>query len=102
MSEIPQTPATYDLVVCSSVCGFLDDYPGTAAELVSLLRPGGLFVQWDWEADPAAAEPHGLTRAAITEALDAAALAVVTVDVGLRAEVDGETMAPLMGTGRRG
>ena len=41
---------THDLVVCSSVCGFLDDYPGTVARLAGLLRPGGLFVQWDWNA----------------------------------------------------
>jgi ubiquinone/menaquinone biosynthesis C-methylase UbiE len=102
MSDIPLLPATYDLVACSSVCGFLDDYPGTVAELVSLLRPGGLFVQWDWEAEPTAVDPHGLTRAAITEALDAAGLTSVTVGVGFRVEVGGETMAPLMGAGRRG
>jgi hypothetical protein len=101
MSELPEPPATYDLVVCSSVCGFLDDYAGTVAALTSMLRPGGLFVQWDWEADPSAAEPHGLSRAAITDALGGAGLDMVTVDVGFRAEVDGETMAPLMGAGRR-
>lgn len=102
MSELPASPARYDLVVCSSVCGFLADYPGAVAEIVSLLRPGGLFVQWDWEADTTAAEPHGLTRAAIAEALAGAGLTSVTVDVGFRAEVGGETMAPLMGAGRRG
>ena len=101
MSELPAAGPRYDLVVCSSVCGFLEDYPETVAELVSLLVPGGLFVQWDWEADPSADEPHGLTRVAITDALAAAGLEFVTVDVGFRAEVGGETMAPLMGVGRR-
>ena len=52
----------FDLVVCSSVCAFLDDYPGTVNTLVQLLKPGGLFVQWDWELDPHAQEPFGLTR----------------------------------------
>ena len=52
----------FDLIVCSSVCAFLDDYAGTAGTLVRLLRPGGLFIQWDWELDPHADEPFGLTR----------------------------------------
>ena len=30
----------FDLVVCSSVCAFLDDYAGTTGTLVRLLRPG--------------------------------------------------------------
>ncbi|RLE24984.1 MAG: hypothetical protein DRJ50_03810, partial [Actinobacteria bacterium] len=48
-TEVPTTKQVFDLIVCSSVCSFLDDYPGTVADLVALLRPGGLFVQWDWE-----------------------------------------------------
>ncbi len=47
----------FDVVVCSSVCAFLDDYPGTLAMLADRLAPNGYFVQWDWELDPTAAEP---------------------------------------------
>jgi predicted TPR repeat methyltransferase len=91
----------YDLIVCSSVCGFLEDYPGTVVALVAALQPDGLFVQWDWEADPSDADPHGLTRLEIRDALTAAGLESVQVDVGFRADFEGETMAPLMGSGRR-
>ena len=42
---IAETPEAYDAVVCSSVCAFVDDYPGTVQKLAQALRPGGLFVQ---------------------------------------------------------
>lgn len=38
----------YDLIVASSVCSFLPDYEGTLRLLKSLLKPNGVFVQWDW------------------------------------------------------
>ena len=83
----------FDLVTCSSVCAFLDDYPGTVRALAALLRPGGWFVQWDWELDPEAEEPYGLSR-------DGAGLVDVAVRVGFSEPFEGMTMAPLMGIGR--
>jgi trans-aconitate methyltransferase len=98
---VPGRPATpYDLVVCSSVCGFLEDYPAMVVELVSHLRPGGLFVQWDWEADEGASEGDGLARSTIETALSGAGLESVTVGVGFTQDYEGEKMAPLMGSGR--
>jgi 2-polyprenyl-3-methyl-5-hydroxy-6-metoxy-1,4-benzoquinol methylase len=38
----------FDLIVASSVCGFLPDYNLTLRDLSSALNLGGLFVQWDW------------------------------------------------------
>ncbi len=92
---------TYDLVVCSSVCAFLEDYPGTVEELVCRLRPGGAFVQWDWELDPAAEEPFGLTRQVIHGCLEAAGLEVLTVDTGFSVPFEDQVMRPLMGLGRK-
>lgn len=91
----------FDLVVCSSVCGFLEDYATTARDLVALMAPGGLFVQWDWELDPTAEEPFGLSRAAIEKSLTDAGLAEVNVEIGFEQPFEGETMKPLMGTGVR-
>lgn len=87
------------VVVCSSVCAFLDDYPATVVELLARLEPGGLFVQWDWE--PTHGDDHGLTRAEIATALGAAGLVDVEVAVGFDTETDGQRMVPLMGWGRR-
>jgi 2-polyprenyl-3-methyl-5-hydroxy-6-metoxy-1,4-benzoquinol methylase len=101
MSVLDERSEPYDLVVCSSVCGFLDDYPGTVTSLAGTLRGGGTFVQWDWEADPASGEDDGLSRAAIESALAGASLEGIRVGVGFEIEFDGHTMAPLMGSGRR-
>lgn len=91
----------YDLVVCSSVCGFLDDYPGTVDQLVALLEPHGLFVQWDWEASEDDTEEHGLSPQRIVEVLESAGLTSVDVDRGFEVTVEGQSMGPLMGVGEK-
>jgi ribosomal-protein-alanine N-acetyltransferase len=97
---LPDRLAGHDLIVCSSVCSFLDDYPGTAQQLVALLKPGGLFAQWDWERDDSNADPHGLSREEIFEALHGAGLVDIWVGVGFEAAIGETTMRPLMGHGR--
>jgi len=93
--------APFDLVVCSSVCGFLDDYPGAVALLANSLRSGGLLVQWDWEFEPGSEGPRGLSRDEIRTALEQAGLRAVSVETGFRLTVDGDAMSPLMGVGIR-
>jgi len=39
----------FNLIVASSVFGFLPEYESTLALLRSLLIPGGLLIQWDWQ-----------------------------------------------------
>jgi len=92
--------APFDFVLCSSVCAFLDDYPGTLALLARELWPGGVLVQWDWELDPDEDEPFGLTRDAIRGAMESAGLEVLSVDTGFSVAFGDKTMAPLMGVGR--
>ncbi len=41
----------FDFIVASSVCSFLPDYASTLRDLTSLLKPVGLFAQWDWMTD---------------------------------------------------
>ena len=48
INENPELSVKFDLVVASSVCSFLPDYNSTLRDLSSALKPGGLFVQWDW------------------------------------------------------
>ena len=101
LSELPTDGESYDLVVCSSVCGFLPDYPGTVERLASRLRPGGMFVQWDWEVDPDEEEPSGLTRDGIRQALEAARLEVLSVETAFTLTVGQESIGPLMGVGKK-
>ncbi len=95
----PQAP--FDLIVASSVCAFLDDYPGTLARLASLLSSGGVFCQWDWEYDATDEDPFGLTREAISRALADAGLEVLHVDTAFEVLFGEMTMRPLMGMGRQ-
>ncbi len=104
LEEVLETPPfrePFDLIVASSVCAFLPDYPAIARRLASLLNPGGLLVQWDWEADPARPEEPGLDRAAIGAALLGAELEDVTIDVGFDLTIDDLHLAPLRAVGRR-
>ena len=100
LDHLPEEPQGYDVVACSSVLAFVDDYPAVARTLASHLRPGGLFVQWDWELDPSDDEPHGLTRDDVRGALEAAGLADVSVGIGFEIPAGEHTMRPLMGSGR--
>lgn len=89
----------FDIVVSSSVCAFLDDYAGTVASVTGLLKPGGSFVQWDWELNAEDGEPVGLTRAQVIDALTRAGLLDIVVETAFEIEVDGERMSPLIGVG---
>lgn len=94
-----QTP--FDVVVCSSVCAFVPDYPATVQRLASMLKPRGVFVQFDWERDDTAEEPFGLSRTRIETALRTAELTDVDVGTAFSCMLDEDTMRPLFGIGRR-
>jgi len=51
IKENSHLASKFDLIVASSVCSFLPDYEAALCDLVSIMKPGGLFVQWDWLAD---------------------------------------------------
>ncbi len=93
--------APFDVVLCSSVLGFVPDHPATVAMLASALAPGGWFVQWDWERNDADDEPMGLTLPSIREALLGAGLEILRVDTAFTIEIEGHSMAPLIGAARK-
>jgi 2-polyprenyl-3-methyl-5-hydroxy-6-metoxy-1,4-benzoquinol methylase len=91
----------FDLIVCSSVLGFLDDYTATVIQLAGLLAPGGVLVHWDWARDEEHPSDGGLTLEEIRSALTEAGLVGVEVGVGFEASVEGTEMRPLMGAAQR-
>ncbi len=97
----PELPEKFDLIVASSVCGFLPDFSAELSRLSSTLRPGGLFVQWDWHAEEAGDWARGLTPEAVKSAHQSASLEVVSVGRGFMFSFDGNTMEVLQGVGRR-
>ncbi len=93
--------APFDLVVASSVCSFLPDFPSTLGVLISLLRPGGLFVQWDWQVDAAGSWAEGFTPEGIASVYEAALLGVVQIGTGFMFSFGGKEMGVLLGIGQR-
>jgi len=96
---MPDAVGRHDLVVCSSVLGFVDDLDVTVAALAGLLRPGGALVVWDWERTDD--HDHGLTRSEIHSALTDAGLTDVLVESAFRFRIEGEAVWPLSGVAWR-
>lgn len=92
VKENPDLASKFDLVVASSVCSFLPDYETTLCNLVSILNPGGLFIQWDWLAD--------MSVDRIRSAFEAAGLFDVSIEEAFTMESGDESMAVVMGIGR--
>jgi predicted TPR repeat methyltransferase len=90
----------FDLIVASSVCAFLEDYEGTLRVVKSLLKPGGVFVQWDWLGD-AASTDIGLTVEAVESAYVTAGLRVSSVNKPFSVNNNGMPMKVLMGVAER-
>ena len=88
-----------DLIVASSVCGFLPDYEGTVRNLCRALRSGGHFVQWDWLAS-AVDDEYGLPPERIVSALKKAGLQDVSVKEAFAISNDRASLPVLMGAGR--
>ena len=91
---------SFDMIVASSVCAFLPDYPATLKHLISLLKPGGLFVQWDWM--PTKEDPNfGFTPDKIIKAYNKAKLTVLIAENVFSMGESPSTMQVVMGVGKR-
>ena len=80
-SDPPESRLPFDLVVASSVCAFVEDYPGTLRQIHSLLKAGGRFIQWDW-LSPEGSDHPGFTEAQMSGALKDSGFSQVRVRGG--------------------
>lgn len=92
---------SFDLIVASSVCSFLADFPGDLRQLSSKLRPGALFVQWDWQKNAAAGWSEGFSEEDLRRAYDVAQLDVIRADLGFTFAFGGNELGVLMGVGKK-
>ncbi|MCC2614734.1 class I SAM-dependent methyltransferase [Aestuariibacter halophilus] len=89
-----------DLVVASSVCGFLPDYPATMKLIAAVLKPGGWFVQWDWlSTDEQASD--GMTKPRIENVLGAAGFSDIRVSVPFEMPHPDGAMHVVMGMAKK-
>lgn len=108
LSALKET-AAFDLIVASSVCSFLPDFTGALRQLSSRLRPGGLFVQWDWRESAAddwrksgAGEGSGgFSEQDLRHAYASAKLDVLRADLGFTFVFDDDELDVLMGVGKK-
>jgi SAM-dependent methyltransferase len=49
----------FSLAMASSVCSFLPNMDQTLRDIASTMKPGGLFVQWDWASEMPAEKIQG-------------------------------------------
>lgn len=100
ISKEPVFQTKFDLVVASSVCGFLPNYKETLELLFSLLNPNGLFVQWDWLKNDIESQT-GFTKRGVEEALKASGFENVSVTVPFEMINSDGKMPVLMAVGNR-
>jgi len=85
----------FDLIVASSVCGFLPDYEAMVDVLSQLLSVTGYFVQWDWLAS--GDDGAGLTVDRVSNAFTSANLKCIHIDRAFEIPFGDEKMPVLMG-----
>jgi len=83
----------FDLIVASSVCSFLDDYPLALTRLSSFLKPGGIWVQWDWAAD--------MPESKIRNAFEASRLKVEHLEIAFEMNFGEDVYPVIMAVGRQ-
>jgi len=78
IKKYAQELQTFDIIVASSVCAFLENYEEILTLLKSLLKPGGVFIQWDWLLQEYKID-EGFDLRSVKTALDKVGLSTVCV-----------------------
>ena len=94
----PEFKHKFDLIVASSVCGFLPDYEATLKLLCTLLKSGGVFAQWDWLAENDNAG-MGFTKQRVKEAFELVELNGVQITTPFTMESSKGSMPVLLAVG---
>jgi len=95
----PELVSAFNLVVASSVCSFVPDYQSTIKLLKRLLKPNGLFIQWDWlksSEDPGS----GFTQDEISSAFEQAGLKTISISTPFSLKEKSGEMKVVMAVGK--
>ncbi|GMQ48179.1 class I SAM-dependent DNA methyltransferase [Vibrio sp. 10N] len=100
---VAQHPAfrnQFDLVVASSVCGFIDNLQDTVNVIYTLLDEYGMFIHWDWAVDSDDAG-YGMTEKRAKDVLLNAGFEKVEVSIAFEIDSGKGPKKVLMGVGRK-
>jgi predicted TPR repeat methyltransferase len=90
----------FDLIVASSVCGFLPSYALTVELLAKALNPNGCFVQWDWLLAEDGEDDDGLKISNVVAAFANAGLTCVRAERAFDIDFEGDASPVLIGVGQ--
>ncbi|MGF1719612.1 methyltransferase domain-containing protein [Vibrio kyushuensis] len=99
---VAQHPAfrnQFDVVVASSVCGFLPSFAETANVIYSILDNDGIFVHWDWLAEENA--DFGLSQTKVEQVLTSVGFDAVSVSIAFEMDTKHGKRSVLMGVGKK-
>ena len=91
----------FDLIVASSVFGFLPDYESTLTLLKSLLVPDGILIQWDW-LSPSKDADFGLSEEKIESAYRETGFKLISMTKPFSLTSSKGTMSALMAVAKNG
>ena len=91
--------SNFDLIVASSVCAFLIDYENTLRLIKTLLKPNGIFVQWDWLRTDKDSD-FGLTEEVVESAFTNIGMDVLSITRAFSLESKEGSMQVLMGVAK--
>jgi len=91
----------FDLIVASSVFGFLPDYESTLTLLKSLLVPDGVLIQWDW-LSPSEDADFGLSEEKIESAYRETGFKLISMTKPFSLTSSKGTMSALMAVAKNG
>ncbi|CAM3071145.1 class I SAM-dependent DNA methyltransferase [Vibrio rarus] len=95
VAQHPAFRKQFDIVVASSVCGFVADFKETAVIIHSLLDELGVFVHWDWLSDDS---DQGLTQQSAHSILHGAGFTDIEISIPFDIKMkDGSSKPVLMG-----
>jgi len=89
----------FDLITASSVCGFLPDYEESLSLLRSLLKPQGVYAQWDWLSSDESSK-GGFTERQVRKALGNAGFEYISVSQPFVMEGSPANLTVLMAAAR--
>lgn len=90
----------FDVVVASSVCGFIPNLQDTVSLIYTLLENDGIFVHWDWHLENDD-EDYGISLDRSKNVLGAAGFSVVEVSTPFSIDTPQGPLKVLMGVGRK-
>lgn len=94
-----QLKQPFDLVIAVSVCAFLPDYSEFLSKIKSLLKPSGMFIQFDWLRQPEGPE-FGFDFTMIREVFESVNLDLTSISIPIRFDEGEDRLEVVMAIGK--